>query len=218
MKSRETHKLVSIQVGSLQSVAIGSRRRITGIRKEPVATAMIGELGLEGDAIGDTKNHGGPGQAVYLYSKEDYSWWEAELGVRLTPGRFGENLTLSSFGSREPMVGDRWLIGEVELETTAPRIPCSTFGAVMNDPDFPKLFRRVRRPGFYARVLRPGTVKAGTDVVKVPSRWDVSVTEMFDLAYETDAEPAVWERLLQAPIAERARADYQRRLARRLEG
>lgn len=214
MTERETARLVSIQVGSLRPVVIAGRQRMTGINKQPVASTFISELGLEGDAIGDAGNHGGPDQAVYLYSEEDYDWWESELGARPVLGQFGENLTLSSFSAREPMVGDRWQIGEVLLEATAPRIPCSTFGAAMNDVDFPKRFRRARRPGFYARVLHEGKVESGATAAKTPSEENVSISEMFDLAYDTDAEPAVWERLLAAPIAERARVDYQRRLER----
>lgn len=217
MNTSEAVRLVSIQVGSRRPVLVAGRQATTGIRKEPVATAPIEELGLVGDFIADAKNHGGPDQAVYVYSNEDYSWWESQLDVRLPPGRFGENLTFSSFGNREPMVGDLWRIGDVVLETTAPRTPCSTFGAVMNDPDFPKLFRAARRPGFYARVLHSGIVSTGAAVSKTPSDWDASVNEMFDLAHETDADPAVWQRLLAAPIAERTRTDYERRLQRRSE-
>ena len=210
----EVVDLVSIQVGSLRPVIVAGRDRVTGIFKEPVASAVVGEFGLEGDAISDSKNHGGRDQAVYLYSEEDYNWWEAQLGERPVPGQFGENLTLSSFGDREPMVGDRWQIGDVLLEVTAPRIPCSTFGAAMNDADFPKQFRRARRPGFYARVLQAGRLESGVTATKLPSGWDASINEMFDLAYETDAAAETWERFLVAPIAERARVDYERRLAR----
>lgn len=214
MRDQETAQLVSIQVGSLRPVVIAGRQRMTGIHKQPAATVFIGKLGLENDAIGDVRNHGGPDQAVYLYSEEDYDWWETELGARPVPGQFGENLTLSSFGAREPMVGDRWQIGEVLLEVTAPRIPCSTFGAAMNDVDFPKRFRLARRPGFYTRVLHEGKVESGITAVKTPAERNASIGEMFDLAYETNAEPAVWQRLLAAPIAERVRVDYQRRLER----
>lgn len=203
--------LVSIQIASSLPLIVGGRQIRTGIFKEPVAAATIGQLGLVGDAVVNTKHHGGPDQAVYVYSQEDYAWWSGSLDMDVVPGLFGENLTLSSPGS-DVMIGDRWRIGEVILETTAPRLPCATFGAKMGDGTFPKRFREAGRPGFYARVLQGGDVVPGMTVERTASAHEVSVLELFDLAYDTRATPEVLRRVLAAPIAERARADYERRL------
>lgn len=101
----------------------------------------------------DTDRPAGPDQAVYLYSTEDYAWWEGELGRRLEPGLFGENLTVSSFGSDELRIGDRFVVGDVVLELTSCRIPCDVFAARMNEPQWIRRFRDARRPGAYARRL-----------------------------------------------------------------
>ena len=59
----------------------------TGIRKVPVFSPVnIGPFGLESDFIGNNKHHGGADQAVYLYSREDYAFWEEQLGKRLPAG------------------------------------------------------------------------------------------------------------------------------------
>ena len=55
----------------------------------------------------DTKNHGGPDQAVYVYGGADYAWWSAELEQELAPGTFGENLTISDLESAPLAIGDR---------------------------------------------------------------------------------------------------------------
>ncbi len=156
--------LLGIQIGSPTTLQAGARTITTGIDKQPVDAAVIGPYGLDGDAILDTDNHGGPDAAVYAYSREDYDWWESQLGRPLAPGAFGENLTLSSFPAGPVRSGDRYRIGDVVLEVTHPRIPCSTFSAHMGEADWIRRFRDARRPGWYARVLRPGRVTVGEEV------------------------------------------------------
>src|SRR5215213_8587873 len=106
---------------------IGARIVSTGIRKQPVERGHVHASGLAGDVVADTENHGGLDQALYLYSREDYEHWAPELGGAPPPGTFGENLTLSSFGSEAVRIGDRFRIGTALVEVTAPRIPCSVF-------------------------------------------------------------------------------------------
>jgi MOSC domain-containing protein YiiM len=57
--------------------------------------------------IVDKKHHGGVDQAVYIYTRPDLDWWSAELGQKLAPGTFGENLLLSDLLSAELCLGDR---------------------------------------------------------------------------------------------------------------
>jgi len=161
-------KVVSVNIGRPQPIATKSGR--SGIFKRPATGPVaIGPLGLEGDAIVDTENHGGRDQAVYVFFTPDYDWWTKELGVTLEPGRFGENLTVTELQSAAIRVGDRFEIGDVMLEVTSPRIPCVTLGARMGDPAFVKRFHRARRPGVYARVIRPGTVEEGQAVTYQPA-------------------------------------------------
>ena len=162
-------QLVSVNVGQPEELAGGKPMR-TGIFKRPQAEPVrVGRLGLAGDAICDTENHGGQQQAVYLYGVPDYAWWEAELGRPLEPGTFGENLTIDGFSSAEVRIGDRYRIGPVLLEATCPRIPCRTFAARMGDPRFPKRFMAARRPGVYCRVLVEGELAAGDAVECLPA-------------------------------------------------
>ena len=97
----------SVNAGSAEQMTIGARTITTGIRKRPVGHGYAGTLGLAGDVVANAKHHGGPDQALYLYSSEDYAWWAGELGDAPQPGMFGENLTLSSFGPDEVRIGDR---------------------------------------------------------------------------------------------------------------
>ena len=81
-------QLLSINVGAARAVDPTRPYDLTGIYKHPVAgPVQVTVDGLAGDAIVDTKNHGGPDQAVYVYSGGDYAWWAAELGRSLRPAR-----------------------------------------------------------------------------------------------------------------------------------
>jgi MOSC domain-containing protein YiiM len=154
------------------SVNIGKPRKLdgksykTGIFKEPVAGSVAVDVhGLADDAIIDTEHHGGLDQAVYCYCQDDYDWWTQELGQPVAPGTFGENLTLSGIASADVCVGDRFGSATLDLEVTAPRIPCNTLAARMGDPGFVKRFYRANRSGFYCRVLKPGGI-APADVLR----------------------------------------------------
>jgi MOSC domain-containing protein YiiM len=134
-------RVTSVNLGAAEDIRVGSRTVSTGIRKLPVACARIHALGLVGDTVSDGENHGGPDQAVYLYSREDYAWWEAELGRPVPAGSFGENVTLDSFGAEDVRIGDRYRLGGATLEITSPRIPCGVFAAHMGESNWVERFR-----------------------------------------------------------------------------
>ena len=205
--------VVSVNAGRAEQMTIGARIVTTGIRKAPVERAYAGTLGLSGDVVADEENHGGIDQALYLYSSEDYAWWAAELGGVAAPGTFGENLTLSGFGAEPVRIGDRFRIGAALVEATAPRIPCSVFATRMEEPNWVKRFADARRPGLYVRVLEPGEVAAGDPVEALGgSEQNPTVVDLMDVWYEADPDPELLERLLAAPLAERARANVERKL------
>ena len=210
-------QVISVNLGSKETVRTGDREVETGIHKRPVASAHAGRTGLAGDTIVSEEHHGGPDQAVYLYSTQDYAWWAKELGRDdLQPGLFGENLTVDLDGVGPLRVGDRFTIGEVVLEVTAPRMPCAKFQAVVAEPDWRKTFDAARRHGAYTRVLAEGTVEEGMAIEYLPA--DPShpeIEELADIYLEPKADPARLEAALAAPVAERAREAIERRLERR---
>jgi MOSC domain-containing protein YiiM len=145
----------------------------------------------------------------------DYAWWEERIGRELPPGMFGENLTISDLETADLSVGTRLHIGEtVVLEVTAPRIPCATLAARMDDPEFVKKFRQAARPGAYCRVVQPGTVQPGDVVTIVPYGGviDLTLRRMFEDWYERDATEEDLRLALTTPIAIRTRRQYEERL------
>ncbi len=80
----------------------------TGFFKAPVAGGIYArQLGLEGDAQGDLRVHGGPDKAIYFYPQEHYPDWKELLGCGpLPPGSFGENITSKGFIETDSNIGD----------------------------------------------------------------------------------------------------------------
>jgi MOSC domain-containing protein YiiM len=154
----------------------------TAIDKRPQSGRItVGELGLAGDRVCDTENHGGLDLALYAYADEDANWWSAQLGRPIPTGLFGENLRTEGVDVNGALLGEVWRIGpEVEVMVRAPRIPCITFEHRMQEPHWVKRFHQAGRPGAYFKVLRTGTIAAG-DEVTVLSRPDheVTVADMF---------------------------------------
>lgn len=147
------------------AAVIDGKKAKTGIVKHPQSgTVIVDAAGLAGDAVCNRKYHGGPDQAVYGLGSLDLAAWADELGHRIEPGLFGENIVVSQIDSRIIAVGDRFETESVTLEVTSTRIPCSTLSLRLNDPGFARRFHRVARPGFYCRVLRQGTLGIGDAV------------------------------------------------------
>jgi MOSC domain-containing protein YiiM len=207
-------QLTSINIGQEQTLVRPNKTEQTGIFKQPVAgPVLVSKNGLPGDFIGDSKHHGGPDQALYLYGGADYEWWVAELGQEIAPGTFGENLTISGLESGPAQIGAILHIGEVILQVTAPRIPCGTLAGRMKIPNFVKQFRFSGRPGLYCRVLQEGLVKAGDQVtLEQYSNPTVTLAEAMADYYEPILTEAMLQRYLGAPIAIRIRRHKEEQL------
>lgn len=148
----------------------------TAIDKRPVdGEVKVGPYGVYADVQADRKHHGGLDKALYVYAQEDADFWGGELGATLAPGWFGENLRTVGLDVNAARVGEIWRIGErVEVQVTTPRAPCQTFARWVGETIEPeasrgwvKRFAAERRLGPYLRVLTPGVVRAGDEIVVV---------------------------------------------------
>ena len=170
----------SVNVGTPRPLLTPAKGEVlSGIVKSPVSGARrIHQHNVEGDAQADLRVHGGERKAVYAYPHEHYASWAAELGRTLAPGQFGENLTTEGLLETTVRVGDRFRVGTALLEVTQPRSPCFKLAAHMGMPEFPRLFLRSGRSGWYLRVLEEGEVGAGDAVVREVQGPGPTVLEM----------------------------------------
>ena len=167
-------RLVSIQVGTPRTVGTpGAADRMereftSAIWKSPVAGPIhAGPLGLVGDAVFDTRYHGGPDQAVLMYAAAHYPRWQQELGRAVQPGDFGENLTVEGLDEDTVCIGDVYQVGPVRLEVSHPRQPCSTLARRHQIPDMIAVVRQNGRSGWYLRVLIEGWLRPGETIQRL---------------------------------------------------
>jgi len=205
-------KLISINAGKKQEQKNKGRMEITGIYKVPLQESVqITTLGIAEDYIGSPEHHGGSDQALYVYCEADYQWWAEQTGKEMSPGLFGENLTISGLESSSLNVGDFLYIGDVTLQVTAPRIPCGTFAAKMEDPQWVKKFTAAERPGFYVRVLREGALTAGADIrLEKYTGETLSMVDVYRAHYDRAGRNAeVLRSHLASPLSIRMREKYE---------
>jgi MOSC domain-containing protein YiiM len=143
-----------------------------GLPKRPVPQAFLTPLGFKGDSVAHPNIHGGPQKAVLLVTAEGIDELVA-LGYPLFAGALGENLTTCGLLRHDLRVGIRLRAGEVVIELTCLRVPCSSldvYGPSLKSA----IFRKDMTPadatwglsGFYASVVETGWVRAN-DIIWV---------------------------------------------------
>jgi MOSC domain-containing protein YiiM len=138
--------------GTVLNVCTSTRK---GIPKRSVNRAYLGlDSGLDGDA------HAGRWhRQVSLLDVADIRTME-EKGLRLKPGAFGENLVISGLDTGQLGIGSRLSIGDAEIEISQLGKVCHTRCAIYFKTGDCIMPRR----GLFAKVTRPGAVRAGSVV------------------------------------------------------
>lgn len=178
-----------------QLTAYGKQRR--------EGRVFMATLGLEGDAVANTRVHGGPEKAVYAYSHDQYAAWAASHprhAERLVPGAFGENLVIAGLTEADVQTGDRWRIGEALVEVCQPRQPCNTLARWFEDPKMVKAMVQNGRCGWYLRVVEQGHVEAGdTPVLEHRPRFGWTIARVVEASYRRPPDRGEMIELAQAP-------------------
>jgi MOSC domain-containing protein YiiM len=205
-----TGLLVSVNVGRIEAVDHHDGTVTTGIYKRAVrGRVATRDVNLVGDDQADRSVHGGPDRALYAYAAEDLEWWAEQLGTPLPAGMMGENLTTADVDVTNAVIGERWRIGTVVLEVTAPRVPCFKLGIKLGDGRFPIRFAAAGRPGAYLRIIEHGELGAG-DVVTVADLPDHGVTAAL-VAHAFHDDHSLAAKLLTAPALGAGWPEWARR-------
>lgn len=139
-----------------------------GIPKYPIPEGYVTPLGIEGDICAHPRFHGGPRQALLLICSEVIELLTAK-GYPLFFGALGENITMRGIDHRQLRVGQRYRLGEVFVELTKVRAPCSALDIYGNSIKREMYDRQVKAgdpassrwglSGMYASILRTGTIR-----------------------------------------------------------
>lgn len=147
-----------------------------GLPKLAVSEGFLTPLGFEGDACVHPAIHGGPEKAVLLLDAETVDELR-EKGYPVFYGALGENLTTRGLDRRQFRAGQQYRAGDALIELTTLRKPCGSldvYGPSIKQEIFDAQVKAgdTSSPlwgmsGFYARVLRPGLVRANDIIVLV---------------------------------------------------
>lgn len=153
----------ALLVGRVAPLGVGV---LSAIDKHRVDVPLaLGASGLQGDEQADRRHHGGDDKALHHVAAEHYAWWAGELpGVdarRWVPGAFGENLSTCGMTEHEVCVGDRYALGDAQVEVSQARQPCWKLNLRFDVADMARRVQACRRTGWYYRVRREGVVAAG---------------------------------------------------------
>ncbi|WP_114388775.1 MOSC domain-containing protein [Notoacmeibacter marinus] len=157
-----------------QVAPLGEDAVPSGIDKHPVERAVfLRKDGLEGDAQGDRKHHGGADKALHHYAFDHYAAWRMEVGnspVLHAPGAFGENISTLSMDENTVAIGDIFRFGDAVIEVSQGRQPCWKLNTRFGVSDMAKRVQKSGRTGWYYRVLEEGRVAPGVELRLIDRR------------------------------------------------
>ena len=135
-----------------------------GLPKMPVDQVLVKKEGLEGDYNRARMKKGNdPDKAVMIISTDILDQLNQE-GWPVKPGDVGENLTITNIDYKKIAAGQKYLIGEAEIEISFICEPCTNlyklpYIGTQRGPEF--MATIMNRRGWYARVLKEGLVSVG---------------------------------------------------------
>ena len=165
----------------------------TGIYKKPTDVPIyLSKENVRGDEVSDRKVHGGEFKACYLFSSDQYPYWQKLYpNLEWTYGMLGENLTVEGLDEKQLYIGDIYKLGEALVQITQPREPCFKFAHKFGTEDVLQQFIAHGYPGTYIRVLKEGTVNKGDCFELIEHKTDsITIYQFFELLYAENKNKA----------------------------
>ena len=176
----------------------------------------VGHEGLVGDEQGDRRVHGGPDKAVHCYAWSHYAAWRDEFPespLLRQPGAFGENFSVEGIDEASVCIADRWRIGDAAFELSQGRQPCWKLNERFGVADMSSRVQQSLRAGWYLRVLSPGTVGAGDEIVRIARPWpDWTVARLLRVIRDRECDAGLLRQVLELPLPESWRKLFRVRL------
>lgn len=155
-------KILSLNVGKISELASKKGPLNSAYGKQSVPSATLTYTGFTTDEQADLKHHGGKDKAVCVFSAHHFLKYAEYLNIPEMPvPAFGENFTIDKLDESEIFIGDIFRCGNIELQITQPRQPCSKTGIYHQNNKVIKFMSYTGATGFYFRVKKAGKVKVG---------------------------------------------------------
>jgi MOSC domain-containing protein YiiM len=142
-----------------------------GLPKRAVPEVHLSSAGLDGDfnIYRHEEKHDDPKVAVLLYPREMIEQLNRE-GWPVRMGDIGENFATEGIPYDGFEIGHRFRLGAAEIEITKPCDPCDNLGVLpyVGTERVGEFMRTMlHRRGWYARVIREGTVRRGDPIREI---------------------------------------------------
>ena len=182
-------KIISLNIGKISQLESKSGPVKSAYGKSPVERAQLGTGGFDQDEQADLKHHGGSDKAVCVYSAHHFSSYEELLDIDKMPiPAFGENFTVDFLAESELFIGDVFSCGEIRLQITQPRQPCSKSGLFHKNNKVIKFMSEQGSTGFYFRVLNGGAVNNNDVFERVETNGLHSLQYANDIMYRRNSD------------------------------
>ena len=182
-------KVISTNIAKPTTIIWNGKEVATGIYKTPTSSPIyLGKENVKGDEVSDRNVHAGEYKACYLFSLNQYKYWENLYpNLEWNHGMFGENLTVKDLDETKLNVGDIYKIGTATVQITQPREPCFKFGVKFGSQNALKQFINHGFPGAYVRVLEEGEVE-NNDVFELvkQAKNSLTIADLFNLLFAKD--------------------------------
>ena len=170
--------------GDLKTVASAIHKSVVSGADQPTTTVGVSKLGVQDDEQTKSPTQGGLDHALLMLPEKHYHFWkkrrkENGLESDFPYGFLGENLLIDGFDESTVHIGDDIRIGELVCRITHPRQPGLEFAAHMGYANSTKEMIQSGACGWFARVVQPGTIRAGDAVKLIRGDGTVTVKQRF---------------------------------------
>jgi MOSC domain-containing protein YiiM len=159
-----TAKIVWLSRGTPKTLSYNGTEYRSGISKEQVDQLEVSKNHVDGDDVENHEYHGGSERVICVYPYEHYAHWENIYGKNLPKAAFGENLTPTNMVEKDVCIGDVYQIGDVILQVSQGRFPCSTINKHANINTLLAKIVEAGYTGYFFRVLQEGTITSHSDI------------------------------------------------------
>ncbi len=176
-----------------QPQPLGPRGAPSSIVKSAVSQLTVHLACTDEDQQSNKKLHGGPEKVLHQFSPLHYFTLRKHFpDGKFEPGSIGENISVDGMDDATVYIGDVWKFGEVVLQVSAPRAPCSKISQRFNIQNLDRFVGERGITGWYYRVLETGVINVGDSVTLVSREDDtVNVQTLMRCAHtKTDVELA----------------------------
>lgn len=212
------YTIKAICSGKIETLNYFGKSMKSAMNKRPLEkTTWLSKIGFEDDEQ-EYHGHGGPDQAICLYSTQNYTLWEDVISPIPDYAFFGENITVDGIDETELLFGNQYQLGETIIEVSEIREPCYKLQQKYNYNGIMKRMMETGKSGCYFRVIQEGYVHPDSHLklIKIaPPSTQLSVQELNDLYYNDQKNKDRLTYAIQNPfITNRRREKLEKLLSR----